>query len=322
MAAMIVIKCLPNPKAYLDISPASRKVSKVIADTCLPASSSAAFSRFGRECSPLRLELSFAVDSSFPQKFNIVRQEQQQADNMVVIATLLLLLCLNINQATAASATRFPDIKSSTTPSPTKSASTGTTASCQAALRECALFSVDEASLDNVYQQAFSAMLQKQRLEYQHNLVKARDFLINLMNLFILNPDLPPDSRSCQGADSTPVTILNDPTATLPKVDSVPDITVRKLEQCVVNEWSSWSNPFAFGVIERRRTVVQKGVCCPDDLVQQVNVSAYIGSTDTVFQNKDNVGEYFHNDFLNKQPRDILLIIDTSSSIFSEDFEY
>lgn len=45
------------------------------------------------------------------------------------------------------------------------------------------------------------------------------------------------------------------------------------------------------------------------------------GSTDTVFQNKDNVGEYFHNDFLNKQPRDILLIIDTSSSIFSEDFE-
>lgn len=50
-----------------------------------------------------------------------------------------------------------------------------------------------------------------------------------------------------------------------------------QLEQCVVNEWSSWSNPFAFGVIERRRTVVQKGVCCPDDLVQQVNVSAYIG---------------------------------------------
>lgn len=162
---------------------------------------------------------------------NIVRQEQQQADNMVVIATLLLLLCLNINQATAASATRFPDTKSSTTPSPTKSASTGTTASCQAALRECALFSVDEASLDNVYQQAFSAMLQKQRLEYQHNLVKARDFLINLMNLFILNPDLPPDSRSCQGADSTPVTILNDPTATLPKVDSVPDITVRKVNK-------------------------------------------------------------------------------------------
>ena len=49
-----------------------------------------------------------------------------------------------------------------------------------------------------------------------------------------------------------------------------------------------------------------------------------IASTDqnnNAFEDPNNVAENFDNDFLNDDPRDILLVIDTSSSIYVDDFE-
>lgn len=43
----------------------------------------------------------------------------------------------------------------------------GSTARCQRAIRDCSLFDVDAAALDDVYQQAFATLLQKQRLTHQ-----------------------------------------------------------------------------------------------------------------------------------------------------------
>ena len=50
----------------------------------------------------------------------------------------------------------------------------GSTARCQSAIRDCSLFDVDAAALDDVYQQAFATLLQKQRLTHQG---KARSVL-------------------------------------------------------------------------------------------------------------------------------------------------
>ena len=43
----------------------------------------------------------------------------------------------------------------------------GSTARCQSAIRDCSLFDVDAAALDDLYQQAFATLLQKQRLTHQ-----------------------------------------------------------------------------------------------------------------------------------------------------------
>ena len=45
------------------------------------------------------------------------------------------------------------------------------------------------------------------------------------------------------------------------------------------------------------------------------------GQDNSAFENVSNVAENFDNDFLNNEPRDILLVIDTSSSIYVADFE-
>nr|KAG5703296.1 hypothetical protein BaRGS_025538 [Batillaria attramentaria] len=54
--------------------------------------------------------------------------------------------------------------------------------------------------------------------------------------------------------------------------------------------------------------------------IQDVNVPPVDQNVD-VFQDPNNVAQNFHNSFINQEPRDILLVIDTSSSIFRDDFE-
>ena len=49
-----------------------------------------------------------------------------------------------------------------------------------------------------------------------------------------------------------------------------------QVKDCVVSEWSSWSLPLAFGVVERNRRIIQEGECCPDELLQQVNITSYL----------------------------------------------
>ena len=49
-----------------------------------------------------------------------------------------------------------------------------------------------------------------------------------------------------------------------------------QLRDCVVSEWSAWSAPLAFGVVERSRHIIQEGQCCPDELLQQVNITSYL----------------------------------------------
>lgn len=209
---------------------------------------------------------------------------------------------------------------------PGRSTLSGSTARCMAAIRECSLFDVDVPSLGDVYQQAFATMLRKQRLQYQGDLRKARDFFINMFNQLILNPEQAAaslgNSASCAQAAAQPVSLWNDPTRDIPSPSQVPEVTVQQPQDCVVSEWSAWSIPLGFGVVERNRTIIGTGQCrCPKDLVERIDVSEYLRGNNSIFEEPNQVADNFNNAFLTNEPRDILLVIDTSSSIFTTDFE-
>lgn len=99
-----------------------------------------------------------------------------------------------------------------------------------------------------------------------------------------------------------------------------------KVGGCSLGDWTEWAGPVGFGVIERRRFVVDGNPECSQKaqdagLVMRVDIAVF-NANHTYYKPPEEVGQDFETDFTRSYvPRDLLLILDASGSIETEDFE-
>ncbi|XP_055958033.1 collagen alpha-1(XII) chain [Patella vulgata] len=100
-----------------------------------------------------------------------------------------------------------------------------------------------------------------------------------------------------------------------------PLIRAEDVQKCVLSQWSEWSKPQGFGKIKRTREIKINGCGCPDEseLVQTVDVSKYTNDNTSVADQFQ--GEFLTNGSNPNLPRDILIVLDSSGSIYDKDFE-